>query len=71
MQSLHAYHPPKKITLREKIFSKFKIEKPEHVLYKRGRTNFEAALKSEISQISVIEVRKLHFVACLLKAGFH
>lgn len=24
------------------MFSKFKIEKPEYVLYKRGRTHFEA-----------------------------
>ena len=37
------------------MFSKFKVEKPLHVLYKRGARHFEAEKSSNILSLQIVE----------------
>ena len=47
------------------MFSKFKIEKPEYVLYKRGRAHFEA--ERSVVSLPLLEAYDNHFVKAELK----
>ena len=44
------------ISNSSKMFSKFKVEKPSHVLYKRGARHFEAEKSGNILFLSIVEI---------------
>ena len=44
------------------MFSKFKVEKSSHVLYKRGARNFEAERSANILSLPIVEAYDLKFV---------
>ena len=53
------------------LFSKFKVEKPSHVLYKRGARHFEAEKSANILSLPIAEaydqqIGLMHAEICLL-----
>ena len=47
------------VSISSKMFSKFKVEKPSNVLYKRGARHFEAEKSGSIRFLPIVETYDL------------